>query len=336
MTLRCPDTWRSEKRDGARMKTRYLLSLLPLVACSSPETANAPPPPPTETRSTPAALEAAHESYLRSDWLTMSDRIHDVLLDRASTALVKENALELLDKGYDATHGNLPSHLTLPPGLKVITLGSMRGQHAYATYRTIYLYVKLDRGLGSHVKDISVRTQPGNVPVLDRAAGIGDLRLTPQPEENVDEVVLEAKDVPAALPDGVVTIRITLDDGREVDTWVIARSMASSASPELATPTQSATYDDPNPTFEWTPFRSPEYSPFEYRVLSVYVENEQTKKVAFDHWTMLHEDIARLKVDKPLEPGSYWLAFTAGEDRKFGPINLARTSQRGVPFSVVR
>jgi hypothetical protein len=336
MTLRCPDTRARETRDGARMKTRtlLLLSVVSLFACSSPEDANAPPPP-VETRSTPSALEAAHEAYLRSDWLTMTDRIHDVLLDRSSTGLVKENAFELLDKGYEATQGNLPSRTTLPAGMRVVTLGSMRGQHAYATYRTIYLYVKLDRGLGTHVKDISVRTQPGDVPVLDRAAGIGDVRLTPQPGEDVDEVVLEAKDVPSALPDGVATIRVSLDDGRQLDSWIIARGMASSASPEIATPTQSATFADPSPTFQWTPFRSPEYAPFEYRVLSVYVENEQTKKVAFDHWTMLHGDLASIKVDKKLDPGSYWLALTAGEDRKFGPINLARTSQRGVPFSVV-
>lgn len=331
MTLRCPDTSFGGTRDGARMKTRYLL-LLSLFACSSPEPTSASP---AETRSTPSALEAAHESYLRNDWLTMSDRIHDVLLDRASTTLVKENAFELLDKAYEATHGNLPSRLKLPPGIQVITLGSMRGQHAYATYRTIYLYVKLDRGLGTHVKDISVRTQPDNLPVLDRAAGIGDSRLTPQEGENVDEVVLEAKDVSAALPDGVATIRVTLDDGRAVDTWVLARAMGSSASPEVASPTQSATFADPSPTFEWTPFRSPEYAPFEYRTLSVYVENEQKKSVAFDHWTMNYGDLARIKVDKKLEPGSYWLALTAGEDRKFGPINLARTSQRGVPFSIV-
>ena len=334
MTLHSPDTRARETRDGARMKTRYLLSLIPLFACSSSET-SAPPPPP-ETRSTPAALEAAHEAYLRSDWLTMSDRIHDVLLDRASTSLVKENALELLDKAYEATNGNMPSRYTLPAGIRVITLGSMRGQHAYGTYRTNYLYVKLDRGLGPHVKDISVRTQPGNLPVLDRASGIGDVRVTPQDGENVDEVVLEAKNVSAAVPDGVVTIHVALDDGREVDTWVPARNMASSASPEVLTPLPSATYTDGNLTFEWTPFRSPEYAPFEYRVVSVYVDNEQTKTPAFDHWTMNTNELSRVKVDKKLEPGSYWLALTLGEDRKFGPINLARTSQRGVPFSIVR
>lgn len=333
MTSRSPDTSYRAMGHRPRMRTRHLFLLvlsLSSFACSSPETA-APP----ETRTVPSALEGAHEAYLRSDWLTMGDRIHDVLVDRGSTALVKENALELLDKGYEATHGQLPSRTTLPSGMRVVTLGCMRGQHAYATYRTIYLYVKLDRGLGSHVKDISVRTQPGEVSVLDRAAGIGDLRVTPQAGEDVDEVVLEAKNVAAALPDGVVTIRVSLDDGRQVDAWVIARAMASSASPEVATPMQSATFSDPSPTFEWTPFRSPEYAPFEFRVLSVYVEDERKKTTAFDHWTMLYGEVGRLKVDKKLEPGSYWLALTAGEDRKFGPINLARTSQRGVPFSIV-
>lgn len=333
MSLRCPDTSLRETRDGARMKTPTLLLLsVSMFACSTPD----PTPAPSEARTTtPSALEAAHEAYLRGDWLTTSDRIRDVLVDRASTDLVRENAFELLDKAYEATSGRLPSRYTLPAGFQVVTIGSMRGQHAWATYRTIFLYVKLDRGLGAHVKDMSLRTEPGSVPVLDRAAGMGELRLTPQPEENVDEVVLEAKDVAAALPDGVAHVHVALDDGREIDTWVLARGMASSASPEIATPSQSATFADPSPTFEWSPFRSPEYAPFETRTLSVYVHDERTKSAAFDRWTAEPGELARMKVDKKLAPGSYWLALSAGENRKFGPINLARTSQRGVPFNVV-
>lgn len=338
MTLRCPDTSLDGTRDGARMKTRYLFplisSVISLSACSSSEPTTIAPP--SETRATPSALEAAHEAYLRNDWLGMNDRIHDVLLDRASTELVKENAFELLDKAYEATKGNLPSRTTLPPGIQVITLGSMRGQNAHAIYRTIYLYVKLDRGLGKHVKDMTVRTQPDNAVVLDRASGVGRLQITEQGAENVDEAILEAKDVPAAMPDGVATLRISLDDGRELDTWVLIRGMSSSASPEVATPAQSQTFTDPSPTFVWTPFKSPEYAPFEYRTCSFYIHDEQVKQPAYDRWTMVHGDLGQMKVEKKLAPGSYWLALTLGEDRKFGPINLARTSQRGVPFSIVR
>jgi hypothetical protein len=211
----------------------------------------------------------------------------------------------------------------------------VRGQHQWATYRTIFLYVKLDQGLGAHVKQMSLRTQPGNLAVLDRASGIGDVRLTPQPGEKADEVVLEAKNVDAALADGVARIHVSLDDGREVDTWVLVRGMSSSASPEIATPIPSATFSDPSPTFEWTPFHSPEYAPFETRTLSVYVSDEQTKTAAFDRWMANPGELARMKVEKKLAPGSYWLAISAGEVRKFGPIHLARTSQRGVPFSIV-
>lgn len=329
MTSRSRDTPHRGTRDGARMKTRYLL-LVSLLGCSTSD----PAPPPETRRATPSALEAAHEAYLRADWLTMNDRLRDVFVDRASTELVRENAFELLDKAYEATNGNLPSHFTLPPGFQTITLGSMRGQHAWATYRTIFLYVKLERGLGARVKEMSVQALPGTK-VLDRATGIGELRLTPQPAEKADEVVLEAKNVEAALADGVAQIHVSLDDGREVDTWVLARGLASSASPEIATPAPSATFDDPSPTFEWSPFHSPEYAPFESRTLSVYVHDEQTKSAAFDRWTANPGDLSRMKVEKKLAPGSYWLALSAGEVRKFGPIHLARTSQRGVPFSIV-
>jgi hypothetical protein len=314
------------------MKIRTLLFSLSLFACTTPD----PAPPPPETRgTTPSELEAAHEAYLKGDWLEMNDRLRDALVDRASSPLVKENALELLDKAYEATSGRLPSRFALPAGFQTVTLGSLRGQHQWATYRTIFLYVKLDQGLGAHVKEMSLRTQPGNVPVLDRASGIGELRLTPQPGEKADEVVLEAKNVEAALADGVAAIHVSLDDGREVDTWVLARGLSSSASPEIATPTPSATVSDASPTVEWTPFHSPEFAPFETRTLSVYVSDERTQTAAFDRWLANPGDLSRMKVDKKLGPGSYWLALSAGETRDFGPIHLARTSQRGVPFSVV-
>ena len=32
----------------------------------------------------------------------------------------------------------------------------------------------------------------------------------------------------------------------------------------------------------------------------------------------------------------YWLALTAGENCSFGPITLARKSQAGVPFNIVK
>jgi hypothetical protein len=105
MTLRSPDTSQRETRDGARMKTRTALFLsASMFACSAPEAA---PPPPETRATTPSALEAAHEAYLKSDWLTMNDRLHDVLVDRTTSPLVKENAVELLDKAYEATNGKL-------------------------------------------------------------------------------------------------------------------------------------------------------------------------------------------------------------------------------------
>lgn len=341
MSLHCPDTSNRGAGDGARMKTRTLfLPLFPLflLACATPDSAPAPAPAPapSETHATtPSALEAAHESYLRGDWITMNDRLRDVLVDRSASSLVRDNAFELLDKAYEATNGNLPSRFALPPGFQVVSIGSMRGQHPWATYRSIFLYVKVDRGMGAHVKDISLRSLPGTV-ILDSAAGIGereDIQLT---DEKADEVKLKANKVDAPLPDGVAEIHISLDDGRALDTWVLVRGMGSSASPDVSSPGPSAALGDPSPTFEWTPFKSPEYAPFEARSLSVWVSDEQTKTAAFDRWMMIPaNETGSMKVDKKLRPGNYWVAFTFGENRKFGPINMTRASQRGVPFSIV-
>src|SRR5205085_10148909 len=107
---------------------------------SAPAPGPEPAPPPPNAPA-PSSLDAAHEAYLRSDWLTMNDRLRDVLVDRSSTELVRENALELLDKAYEASKGKLPSRFELPPGFAVIKLGSKRGKHPFSTFRTNYLYV---------------------------------------------------------------------------------------------------------------------------------------------------------------------------------------------------
>jgi hypothetical protein len=211
----------------------------------------------------------------------------------------------------------------------------VRGQHQWATYRSIFVYVKVDRGLGAHVKHVSLSALPGPA-ILDSAAGIGDREDIQLTDESADEVKLEVKKVDAPLPDGVAQLHVSLDDGRALDTWVLVRGMGSSASPEVSLPAPSAALADPSPTFEWTPFRSPEYAAFEARSLSVWVSEERSNTAAFDRWMMLpRNEIGSMKVDKKLAPGNYWVAFTFGENRKFGPINLTRASQRGVPFSIV-
>lgn len=335
MSLRSPDTSARGARQGAGMNIRSFLSLsvLGLVACSEAGPNPAPAKPAEAPAVAPSSLDAAHEAYLKGDWLGVGDRIRDVLLDRTSGDLAKANALELLDKSYEATEGKMPSRFTLPRGFLAMKLGALRGQHAWSTYRTLFLFLRFEKGLGAHVKDVTVRSLPAGTVLLDRASGTGALRLSPQ--EDSDEVVLEAKDVAGPVPDGVTSIHVTLDDGREADTWVLARGLGSSASPEITTPSQSATFTEASPTFAWSPFVSPEYARFEDRTLSIYVSDEKSKKVAFDHWIWQPGDLARIKVEPKLAPGSYWLALTAGEERGFGPVRLARSSQRGVPFSVV-
>src|SRR4051794_10682473 len=121
MTLHCHDTRVSPSMHSPRMNNSILLSALVTcaVACTdaSPARQNEPPPPPAAA-SAPGALQAAHDAYLEGDFLAVGDRVRDVLLDARSSELVKENALELLDKAYEVQKGKLPLRFVLPPGFE--------------------------------------------------------------------------------------------------------------------------------------------------------------------------------------------------------------------------
>jgi hypothetical protein len=73
----------------------------------APRTAAAP--------AAPGALDAAHKAYLDGDFIAVTERIRDVLLDPSSGELAKENAYELLDKAYEVQGGKLPSVFKPPP-----------------------------------------------------------------------------------------------------------------------------------------------------------------------------------------------------------------------------
>lgn len=323
------------------IRSLVIATAVSLVACGgSPSTSEPAPAGPLPT-SAPGALQAAHEAYLAGDFVALGERIHDVLLDPSSGQLAKENALELLDKAFEAQNGKLPSRFRFPEQIAGMELGVTRGQNVYSAYRAMYLWVRVPEGLAARVTNITVRRLPGE-PLLDQAAGRGKVKLR-HDKVGFEDIVLEAVNLESLPADGVFSIRIDIDGSPVVDTWVLGSRLVASSTPEVSAPTPSESLPSGNPTVRWTPFHSPESAAFEDRTLSVYIQDVKAKAAAWDLWTNAPGELGAVRVGEhdgaaktKLAPGSYWLALTAGENRVFGPITIARKSQAGVPFNVVK
>lgn len=287
------------------------------------------------------ALQAAHEAYLDADWPTMGERVRDVLLDPAAGELTRANAFELLDKAYEVTSGRLPSRFELPPDIQLISYGQMHDIDAGAPRNAIFFQARLRDA--SHVTGVAVRRLPGET-LIDTRAGKGTYEVI-RAEPGFEDIKVEI--VVAELPaDGVFTLRIERDDAPPTEGWFIARSMTSSAVPEVRSPVSSRSFTERNPVMSWVPFRSPELAPYEQRSLYVSVSGDAAtngKALSWSFWTADVGELAQLRIgDHPgtqklaLEPGTYWALLGAIEARQFGPVRLERVSRRGNPFHVLR
>lgn len=335
------------------MKTRITGSALltvvitSLAACTSPGSGsesrsqpsgegNASSPAP---RAVPGALDAAHTAYLEGDFIAVAERIRDVLLDPGSSDLVKENAYALLDKSYEVNKGHLPVRFTLPEGYVHLDYGAIRGATRHGPFYEIFVRGRARDA--SHLKGVTLKRLPDEV-LLDKRSGKGKFDLRDD-EPGYKDFVLEVKEVPALPADGVFTIRLELDDGTVSESWFIAHGLASSASPEVKSPAPSAALSDPNPVVSWVPFRSPEYVPFEERILNIWAGRDGDEANAWNFWTADPGDLATLKLGNhpgtpsvKLPTGDYWLSVGVFERRAFGPIHLNRASTTALPFHLVR
>lgn len=307
---------------------------------TDPAGTTAPTGPAPAAPSTPAALEAAHNAYLEGDWVALGERVRDVLLDPSTSGLVKQNAYELLDKSYEATKGALPTSYPLPPGFMDLQYGAISGSTVHGPYSQIWVRGRARDA--SHLVGLTLRRLPDGAPILDKATGKGSFDLRDE-EPGSKDFVLELKKIDTLPPDGVYVIRLELDDGSSTDAWFIMHGLRSSGSPEVTTPQSSTSLSDPNPVVRWVPFRSPEYAPFEHRTMNVWLMREGTPDWTWNFYTYEPGELAAVRIgahpgttQTTLTPGDYWLAVTAGEVRKFGPVRLNRNSQTAVPFHVVQ
>lgn len=311
-----------------------------LAACSDPHGSVSATTPPAPTAA-PGALAAAHEAYLAGDFLTVGDRIRDVLLDPTSGDLAKANALELLDKSYEATKGALPSRFAFPAEVRGMELGALNGQSPSGPYRSFYLWVRIPENLMARMTNLTVTRLPDAV-LLDRVSSRGTMTTRHEKPGYID-VDFALNNLDTLPTDGVFSVRIEIDGAPLLDTWLLASRLVASTTPDVLAPTAAASLTDENPIIRWTPYRSPESGSFEQRTLSVHIQDSKAKKAAWNLWLNDATGVATVRVgDHPnapatkLAPGPYWLALTEGENRSFGPISLARRAQAGLPFNVVK
>jgi hypothetical protein len=324
-----------------------LCALSTLCACtgaepqkeSTPPASAGPAGPSGPSASSGVGLDAAHKAYLEGDYLAMGERIRDVLLDPRSNELVKQNAYELLEKGYEATNGKLPSKLRLPEGYVDLQYGAIRGATQHGPYHRLMIRGRARDA--SHLKGLTVRRLPDEL-LLDKESGKGKFDLRDD-EPGFKDFVLELEEAPAHPADGVFTVRMELDDGTVSEGWFIAHGLTSTATPDVKSPGPSTSLSDPNPIVSWVPFRSPQYAPFEHRTFNVWIGRDGDEAGSWNFWTGQPGDLASVKIgahpgtpSTKLVPGDYWLAVTAGEVRSFGPVRLQRGSQTVLPVHIVR
>src|SRR5688572_12268887 len=257
------------------MKTTTSLLLFVSIAVavtscrSSGPNDNAPPPVPADHAS---ALEAAHQKYLEGDFLAMTQRIRDVLADPKSDVLVRENALELLEKGYESQAGVLPTDWKLPSGFEGMSYKQIRTSNPEDGHFGFLLSGRMADP--SRVDGLELRRWPDEL-ILDKRGGRGKWS-TMKDDDGLFYFALEVEDRDALPAPGLFTMRLSLVDGTVVEGWFIVDRLISSETPTVIAPALHGTSAGPNPTLRWQPFRSPEYASFERRVLSIWVSSRDS------------------------------------------------------------
>jgi hypothetical protein len=327
------------------MYARFVCSSLlawVVVGCTD-GTGSKPSPPlpsPPPVAASLGSLQTAHQAYLEGNWTALGERVRDVLLDPGAGDLAKENAYALLDKAYEVQGGKLPSAIKLPRDFEFITYGTSRKMTPHGASFAVHLRGRMRDA--SHVAGVTVRSLPGGEKVLDKDAAKVTYDVS-KDEPGFEDFVLQSSKLDALPADGVFTVRIAFDNAVPWEGWFIGHALESSASPELRSPSSSESLTDMNPLIAWPTFRSPQFAPFEKRILNIWVSHDTDPSVSWDFWTGDAGEINSVRIGAQegapktkLIPGDYWFAVQASEQREFGPFRLARGSETAAPFHIVR
>jgi hypothetical protein len=322
------------------MKALHVSLVTVATVCGCSSTNGTETTPPAAPHVVPQSLNAAHKAYLEGDFLTLGERLHDVLLDSSSNDLVKQNAYELLEKAFQTNKGTLPSKFELPPGYRSLHLGYFHVDTPVGSHYEIHTRI-----LGkdtSHITGFSLRRLPDEL-LLDKKSGKGGSMVRRDPAATaagVEELILNSGPIDAPPADGVVSIRLELDDGTATEGYVITHNLASSSTPEIRVPESTS---DSQPVIAWQPFVTPEYASHEGRAIVIHVSPRQGGPMAWEYFTKKPDAPAEVRIGTGgwpagvhLAAGDYWASVSAGEERFFGPVTLVRLSRTTRPLRVVQ
>jgi len=269
------------------------------------------------------ALKEAHKAFLKDDYATMTVRLKNVL--ETSDEDAKQNALQLLEKAYEARGGNVPADWKLPSEISRLTFFLRRQRTPDGdTFGVKLMGTASQKGV---IKQLQVVQYPSRT-ILDKENGIGSW------EEEVDlgngpEFQLQALRQPDPVSDGLYLLNLELANGKSTHGWFIVSNLLSSDTPNVSVPAAGQTFMTPNPTLKWEDFHSPEYKSFERRSLWLATWGST-------HWETYLDDpsLTEITVGKSLADGQYSFLVGYREIRRFGDLRLARQSFSGVPFYV--
>jgi len=288
------------------------------------------------------ALTAAHNAFLETDYVTMGKRIRDVMSDARVDQMAKDNARELLERGYEATGGKLPADWALPAGFEPMAYRQVRTE----TPDGPRLRVRLD-GRVDDVKRIkSMKLFRGAELLLDMQ-GTGSKWFAGAPDtDGMIYYSLDSRDLPAFPEPGILTLQLVMTNGSVTEGWFINDKLASSASAFITEPHDSDTLKTGHPTVKWLPFRSPEAANYERRGLIMWLSRREDDGTYSNPWksfgTSPDRTEARLGAggegspDVDLPNGDYILDLVYDESRRFGPMSLVRRSTRFLTFHITR
>jgi hypothetical protein len=310
-----------------RLRVLGIVPLLVLAACTD-HAATA------QGSAARAALERAHDARLAGDFLAMSLALEDALASSDTDAVVRSDALALLEEAYEVRDGHrIPATWTLPPGLAVFTLGEVRVEEPDGTRFTAFLSGHIDDP--RRIEQLQV--SHGGEVLLDKLAGKGKLDVEPRDDEGMCYFSLELDDA-RPLPPGLYGVYVALAGAPPTHGSVIVGDVVSTAAPRIRAPGLDAAAGR-NPTLVFEDFTSPAYRAFERRTLYLAV-SRPGEGVDWSLWTDkvgFTEIVVGKDARGPaatLTPGRHWINVTFTETRRFGPMRLSRESRTLQPFVV--